>query len=62
MRLSRFNLFVDGYPEPGSTLIHNTLSGAFTVLDSETIAALRKLDAGEELNDRERELALDPDL
>jgi uncharacterized protein len=62
MKLSRFNLYVDGYPEAGSTLIHNTLSGAFTVLGDETLAALRKLDAGEELDERERELAGDPDL
>ncbi len=62
MRLSRFNLYVAGYPEAGSTLVHNTLSGAFTVLDSETVAALRKLDAGEKLDARERELALDLDL
>jgi uncharacterized protein len=62
MRLSRFNLYVEDYPEAGSTLVHNTLSGAFSVLDDETLAALRKLDAGEELDARERELALDPDL
>ena len=62
MRLSRFNLYVDGYPEAGSTLIHNTLSGAFTVLDGETVAALRKLDAGELLDERDRELTSDPEL
>lgn len=62
MQLSRFNLYVDGYPEAGSTLIHNTLSGAFTVLDGETMAALRKLDAGQPLDDEERLLACDPDL
>lgn len=62
MRLSRFNLYVEGYPEFGSTLVHNTLSGAYAVLDDETIAALRKLDAGEELDERERGLARDPDL
>lgn len=62
MNLSRFNLYIDGYPEAGSILIHNTLSGAFTVLDGQTVAALRKLDAGEELDERERELAGDPDL
>ena len=62
MLLSRFNLYVEGYPEAGSTLVHNTLSGAYSVLDAETMAALRKLDAGAELDDRERELALDPEL
>jgi len=62
MRLSRFNLYVEGYPEAGSTLIHNTLSGGFTVLDGETVAALRKLDAGQLLDERERALTSDPDL
>ena len=33
MRLSGFNLYVDDFPAAGSTLIHNTLSGAFTVID-----------------------------
>jgi len=62
MRLSRFNLYIEGYPEAGSTLVHNTLSGAYSVLDDETMAALRKLDADGELDERERGLALDPDL
>jgi uncharacterized protein len=62
MRLSRFNLYVEGFPQSGSTLVHNTLSGAYTVLDDETMAALWKLDAGDELGARERELACDPDL
>ena len=62
MRLSGFNLYVDEYPAAGSTLIHNTLSGAFTVIDSEQLAALRKADAGLELDARELELASDPDL
>jgi uncharacterized protein len=62
VRLSTFNLYVDDYPETGETLVHNTFSGAYVVLDAETLAALRKLDRGEELSGHERELALDPDL
>src|SRR5690606_33852760 len=41
---------------------HNTLSGGFAVLDDETLSALRKADAGGELDPRERALASDPDL
>lgn len=62
MRLSCFNHYVADYPEPGSTLIHNTLSGGFIVVDDETLAALRKADDGAELTDAERELVADPDL
>jgi uncharacterized protein len=62
MRLSAFNLYVEGYPEPGATLVHNTLSGAFVVLDDETMAALRRADAGEDLAAAERALVDDPDL
>lgn len=62
MRLSAFNLYVGGYPDPGATLVHNTLSGAFVVLDEVTMAALRRADAGEVLGDEERALVADPDL
>jgi uncharacterized protein len=62
MRLSCFNHYVENYPERGSTLIHNTLSGGFTVVDDDTLAALRKADSGAELDDGERLLAEDPDL
>ena len=62
MRLSGFNLYVANFPEPGTTLVQNTLSGGFTVLDEETLAALRKADAGLELDQRELELVSDPDL
>jgi uncharacterized protein len=62
MRLSCFNHYVENYPEPGSTLIHNTLSGGFTIVDDETLAALRKADAGGELSAGELLLADDPDL
>lgn len=62
MRLSCFNHYVDGYPEPGSTLIHNTLSGGFAIVEAETLAALRKADAGGELSEAERALVDDPDL
>jgi uncharacterized protein len=62
MRLSCFNHYVDSYPEPGSTLIHNTLSGGFVVVDDETLSALRKADGGSELTAEERGLVDDPDL
>jgi uncharacterized protein len=62
MRLSCFNQYVDSYPEPGSTLIHNTLSGGFVVVDAETLAALRRADSGAPLSPTERELVDDPDL
>jgi len=62
MQLSCFNHYVGDYPEAGSTLIHNTLSGGFAVVDDLTLAALRKADAGLELDAAERELAGDPDL
>jgi uncharacterized protein len=62
MRLSTFNQYVDGYPEPGSVLVHNTLSGGFAIVDSETLALLRRADAGDELSDEERAVVDDPDL
>ena len=62
MRLSAFNLYVGGYPEPGATLVHNTLSGGFAVLDDDTLAALRRADAGEALDEAERALVEDPEL
>lgn len=62
MRLSCFNHYVPDYPTPGSTLVHNTLSGGYIVLGDDTLAALRKADAGEPLSQAERELTADPDL
>jgi uncharacterized protein len=62
MRLSCFNHYVDDYPEPGTTLIHNTLSGGFIAVDDATLAALRKADTGAELTEAERDLVSDPDL
>jgi uncharacterized protein len=62
MPLSTFNLYVEDYPESGSTLIHNTFSGAYVVLDSGVVDALRASDRGAELTAAERELADDPDL
>jgi hypothetical protein len=61
VRLSSFNLYVENYPEPGMTLVHNTLSGGFALIDDETLA-LWKADAGLSLTDRERELVGDKDL
>ena len=62
MRLSRFNLYVENYPSPSETLIHNTLSGAYVVLDNDTVAALRRRDTGEVLTDEQQEWVADPDL
>ncbi|HTE49789.1 MAG TPA: radical SAM protein [Kofleriaceae bacterium] len=62
MRLSCFNHYAPGYPEPGSTLVHNTLSGGFVVVDDETLAALRRADAGDELGEADAALVRDPDL
>ena len=53
MRLSCFNHYVPDYPEPGSTLIHNTLSGGYMVVDDDTLAALRKADGGAPLSQAE---------
>jgi uncharacterized protein len=62
VRLSAFNLYVEGYPEPGDVLVHNTFSGAYAVLDADVVAALRKADAGRPLDADEAELIDDPDL
>jgi uncharacterized protein len=48
-------------PEPGTTLVHNTFSGGFVTLPDDTLAVLRKVDAGGELDATEREL-IDPEL
>lgn len=62
MRLSAFNHYVADYPEVGQTLVHNTFSGAYVVLDSDVVTALHKADRGEALTADEAELAGDPDL
>jgi uncharacterized protein len=62
MQLSAFNLYVDGYPEVGQTLVHNTFSGAYLVLDSRVVAALEKAERGDDLDEAERALIADPDL
>ena len=46
MRLSRFNQYVPDAPEPGETLVHNTLAGSYAVLESEELELLRRVDAG----------------
>src|SRR5688572_22309280 len=61
VRLSAFNLYVADFPEPGTTLVHNTFSGGFAELSAPTLAALRKADAGHALDAAEAEL-VDPDL
>jgi uncharacterized protein len=61
MRLSAFNQYVADFPEAGDTLVHNTFSGGFAVLDAETIDALRAADRGEALTAMQRELSGDPD-
>ncbi|MCG8417687.1 MAG: radical SAM protein [Proteobacteria bacterium] len=40
MKLSAFNLYVDDYPAPGQTLVHNTFSGAFVILPRTALQAL----------------------
>jgi uncharacterized protein len=47
VRLSGFNRYIPDYPSPGSTLVYNTWSGGFVVLDQATRAALDRLDAGD---------------
>jgi uncharacterized protein len=49
MRPSVFNLLVDEFPEPGHTLIYNTLSGAFLTLDGGERALYDRAAAGDEL-------------
>lgn len=44
------------HPAPGETLIYNTFTGAFVVLDAATLAAVKKLDTGAPLDDAERAL------
>jgi uncharacterized protein len=61
VRLSTFNLYVSDFPEPGTTLVHNTFSGGFAELTAPTLAALRKADGGQPLDASEREL-IDPQL
>ena len=62
MRLSGFNIYIEGYPEPGETLVHNTFTGAYVVLDDATLETLRKADRREPLTAAEQAIAEDPDL
>ncbi len=62
MRLSVFNQYVPGFPDSEETLIHNTFSGAYVVLPTETVEVLRRADRGEVLAAGQRELVADPDL
>jgi uncharacterized protein len=62
MRLSTFNHYVSDYPEPGQTLIHNTFSGAYVVVEDEQLAALRKADRDAALTEEELALAIDDEL
>jgi uncharacterized protein len=62
MRLSTFNHYVSDYPESGQTLIHNTFSGAYVVMEDDQLDALRKADRGAPLTEDEAELASDPEL
>jgi uncharacterized protein len=61
VKLSGFNIYVGDSPEPGSTLVYNTFSGGFAILDAATLATLRKADAGGTLSPEEQEL-VDPDF
>ena len=62
MHFSAFNHYVPDFPEPGDTLVHNTFSGGFVILDADTMEALGRADRGEPLSDDQRALAADPDL
>lgn len=66
MRTSRFNVLVADHPAPGETLIYNSFTGAFVVVDAATCATLAKLDAGTSLeaDDQARidPMFLDPDV
>lgn len=62
MPLSVFNHYVPDFPEPGETLVHNTFSGAYVVLDTGVVDALRKADRGQPLDADEAEAVADPDL
>lgn len=67
MQLSVFNLYVEDVPEPGEILVHNTLSGAYVVLDREAAAVLEKCGRGLALDEAERRLIdelelADPDM
>ncbi len=61
MRLSGFNIYVTGHPEPGQTLVYNTFSGGFVNLDDATLAVLRRADKGADLSEEDRGL-IDPDF
>lgn len=62
MRLSGFNIYVEGFPEAGEALVHNTFTGAYVVIDAPSLAALRKADRGEPLTAAEQAVAADPDF
>lgn len=62
MPLSVFNHYVEDFPETGDTLVHNTFTGAYVVLDSRVIDALRKVDRGEAVDEEELEWAADEEL
>jgi uncharacterized protein len=61
VRLSAFNLYVSDFPQPGTTLVHNTFSGGFAELPAAALDALRKADAGRALEPGEHDL-IDPAL
>lgn len=62
MRLSGFNLYVENYPDASCTLVHNTFSGAYVVLENSDLELLRRADRGETLTSIESEAVRDPDL
>ena len=61
-KLSAFNLYVDDYPAPGTTLVHNTFSGAYVLLEQATLGVLQKVHHGEPLSAKELDLVCDEDL
>ena len=50
MQLSAFNLYVEDFPHPGETLVHNTFSGAYVVLDRQEMAWLHAATGSREMS------------
>src|SRR5262245_35464905 len=53
VRLSRFNVYVPDFPDPGDTLIYNHLTGGMVPVTQEGMALLRRIDAGEPATEAE---------
>src|SRR5690349_8426792 len=49
MRLSRFNVYIKGFPDSDSSLLYNHLSGGMMPITPEGMALLERIDRGEEV-------------